>query len=117
MRNGGVLRPDDDTDARIRAKWAVSCCGRTFIHTVLEEFATYYPFGELMRWLGGAPFIQIGRHAVVNLRAIEHIDYRDGRVYCVGLHDRIGSKITASRRGSLRLATALKAQERSSLVH
>jgi DNA-binding LytR/AlgR family response regulator len=26
---------------------------RTWIHTVREEFATYYPLADLMRWLGG----------------------------------------------------------------
>jgi hypothetical protein len=44
---------------------------RTWVHTVREEFATYYPLADLMRWLGGDPFIQIGRHAVVSLNAIE----------------------------------------------
>jgi hypothetical protein len=40
---------------------------RTWVHTVREEFATYYPVADLLRWLGGDPFIQIGRHAAVNL--------------------------------------------------
>jgi DNA-binding LytR/AlgR family response regulator len=44
---------------------------RTWVHTVREEFATYYPLADLMQWLGGGPFIQIGRHAVVNLQAVE----------------------------------------------
>src|SRR5208337_2121123 len=48
---------------------------RTWVHTVREEFATYYPLGDLMSWLGGDPFIQVGRHAVVNLRAIEKINH------------------------------------------
>src|SRR6516165_8374302 len=30
---------------------------RTWVHTVLEEFATYYPLANLLQWLGGAPFI------------------------------------------------------------
>jgi hypothetical protein len=29
---------------------------RTWVHTIREEFATYYPLGDLMRWLGGDPF-------------------------------------------------------------
>jgi two-component system response regulator LytT len=29
---------------------------RTWIHTVREEFATYYPLADLVRWLGGDPF-------------------------------------------------------------
>ena len=39
---------------------------RTWVHTVREEFATYYPLVDLRRWQGGNPFIQIGRHAVVS---------------------------------------------------
>jgi DNA-binding LytR/AlgR family response regulator len=34
---------------------------RTWVHTVREEFATYYPLAVLMPWLGGDPFVQIGR--------------------------------------------------------
>jgi DNA-binding LytR/AlgR family response regulator len=48
---------------------------RTWIHTVREEFATYYPLADLMRWLGGEPFVQIGRNAVVNLQAVEHVTH------------------------------------------
>jgi two-component system, LytTR family, response regulator LytT len=81
---------------------------RTWIHTVLEEFATYYPLGELMRWLGGDPFIQVGRHAVVNLRAAEHMIHCGDRLYRVRLHDRLGSEITTSRSGAARLSAALK---------
>ena len=83
-------------------------CRRTWIHTVLEEFATYYPLGELMLWLGGDPFIQVGRHAVVNLRAAQHIIRCGDRLYHVKLHDRLGSEITTSRSGAARLTAALK---------
>ena len=37
---------------------------RTWVHTVREEFATYYPLAELVQWLDGESFIQIGRHAI-----------------------------------------------------
>ena len=80
---------------------------RTWVHTVREEFATYYPLAELMQWLGGAPFIQIGRHAVVNLEAIEHVTHYGDRLYRVRLRDRVGTEITASRTGAARLATVL----------
>jgi hypothetical protein len=30
----------------------------TWIHTVLEEFATYYPLTQVLRWLRGDNFIQ-----------------------------------------------------------
>jgi DNA-binding LytR/AlgR family response regulator len=41
---------------------------RTWIHTAREGFAVYYPPSDLMKWLDSDPFIQIGRHAVVNQR-------------------------------------------------
>jgi DNA-binding LytR/AlgR family response regulator len=83
---------------------------RTWIHTVLEEFPTYYPLAQLGRWLKGEPFIQVSRHAVVNLRAVQAISRHGGRLYQLRLHDRAGTEITASRSGSTRLATALKAR-------
>jgi len=81
---------------------------RTWIHTVREEFATNYPIVSLMQWLGGRPFIQIGRHAIINERAIELITHHGDRLYRVQLRDRPGTDITASRSGSVRLAAALK---------
>jgi DNA-binding LytR/AlgR family response regulator len=81
---------------------------RTWVHTVREEFATYYPLADLMRWLGGDPFIQIGRHAVVNLQAIESVTHYGDRLYRVRLRDRAATEITASRTGAGRLAAVLK---------
>jgi DNA-binding LytR/AlgR family response regulator len=83
---------------------------RTWIHTVREEFATYYPLADLLRWLGGEPFVQIGRHAVVNLQAIEHLTHYGDRLYRVRLRDRVGTEIPASRTGAARLAAVLKTQ-------
>ena len=83
---------------------------RTWVHTVREEFATYYPLADLMRWLGGDPFIQIGRHAVVNLQAIERVTHYGDRLYRVRLRDRAGTEITASRTGATRLGAVLKTQ-------
>jgi hypothetical protein len=81
---------------------------RTWIHTVREEFSTYYPLASLMRWLGGRPFIQIGRHAVVNERAIERVTHLGDRLYGMQLRDRSGTDIIASRTGAVRLAAELK---------
>jgi DNA-binding LytR/AlgR family response regulator len=81
---------------------------RTWVHTVREEFATYYPLADLMRWLGGDPFIQIGRHAVVNLQSIEQVTHYGDRLYRVHVRDRAGTHITASRTGATRLAAVLK---------
>jgi DNA-binding LytR/AlgR family response regulator len=83
---------------------------RTWVHTVREEFATYYPLADLMEWLGGYPFVQIGRHAVVNLQAIEQITHYGDRLYRVRLRDRASTEITASRTGAARLAMVLKTQ-------
>ena len=63
---------------------------------------------DLMEWLGGAPFIQIGRHAIVNLQAVERVTHYGDRLYRVRLRDRVGTEITASRMGSALLATVLK---------
>jgi two-component system LytT family response regulator/two-component system response regulator LytT len=83
---------------------------RTWVHTVREEFATYYPLAELVQWLGGESFIQLGRHAIVNLQAIERVTHYGDRLYRVGLRDRVGTEITASRSGAARLAAVLKTQ-------
>ena len=83
---------------------------RTWVHTVREEFATYYPLADLMRWLGGDPFIQIGRHAVVNLQAIERVIHYGDRLYRLHLRDRAGTEIAASRTGAGRRASVLKTQ-------
>ena len=81
---------------------------RTWVHAVREEFATYYPLADLTRWLGGHPFIQIARHAVVNLRAIELITHYGDRLYRVRLRDRAGTEVIASRSGASRLAEIIK---------
>jgi len=83
---------------------------RTWVHTVREEFATYHPVADLLRWLGGDPFVQIGRHAVVNLQAIERVIHYGDRLYRVRLRDRASTEVTASRTGAARLAAVLKTQ-------
>jgi two-component system response regulator LytT len=81
---------------------------RTWIHTVLEEFPTYYPLAQLVRWLEAESFIQVSRDALVNLRAVQEIRRHGTRLYRLRLHDRVATEIIASRSGSTRLATALK---------
>jgi hypothetical protein len=66
MRSTGmtnVLLPVKDVDRdqiRLLARREVAAVlrrnRRTWVHTVREEFATYYPLAELMQWLGSAPF-------------------------------------------------------------
>jgi two-component system response regulator LytT len=81
---------------------------RTWIHTVLEEFPTYYPLAQLVRWLEGEWFIQVARHALVNLRAVQEIRRHGDRLYRLRVHDRAGTEIIASRSGSTRLTAALQ---------
>jgi DNA-binding LytR/AlgR family response regulator len=80
----------------------------TWIHTVREEFSTRYPLTLLAQWLGGRPFIQIGRHAIVNEQAVQLVTQHGDRLYRVQLCDRLGNEITASRKGAARLAALLK---------
>jgi DNA-binding LytR/AlgR family response regulator len=111
----GELLPVKDVDrdqVRLLARHEIAAAlrrdRRTWVHTVREEFATYYPLADLMRWLGGEPFLQVGRHAVINLRAIERVTHYGDRLYRVRLRDRLGTEITVSRSGAGRLAAVLK---------
>jgi DNA-binding LytR/AlgR family response regulator len=115
--NASELLPVKDADRdkiRLLARREVAAVlrreRRTWVHTVREEFATYYPLGDLIRWLGGYPFIQVGRHAVVNLQAIDRVTHYGDRLYRVRMRDRTGTEITASRTGAVRLASVLKTQ-------
>ena len=117
MRFTGELLPVKDIDRdqiRLLARREITAVlrrgRRTWVHTVREEFATYYPLADLMRWLGGDPFIQIGRHAVVNLHAIEQVTHYGDRLCRVRVRDRTSTEITASRTGAARLAAVLKMQ-------
>ena len=111
----GELLPVKDVDrdqVRLLARHEIAAAlrrdRRTWVHTVREEFATYYPLAELMGRLGGEPFLQVGRHAVVNLRAIERVIHYGDRLYRVRLRDRLGTEVTVSRSGAVRLAAVLK---------
>jgi DNA-binding LytR/AlgR family response regulator len=111
------LLPVKDTDRdriRLLARREVAAVlrrdRRTWVHTVREEFATYYPVADIMTWLGSELFIQIARHAIVNLQAIEQVIHYGDRLYRVRLRDRANTEITASRTGAARLATVLKVQ-------
>jgi len=90
---------------------------RTWIHTVLEEFPTYYSLTELLDWLGGDPFLQVGRHAVVNLRAVERVIHCGDRLYRLRLRDRASTEIMTSRGGATRLTAVLKTQSPKLAVH
>jgi two-component system response regulator LytT len=113
----GELLPVKDLDRdqiRLLARHEIAAVirrdRRSWVHTVREEFATYYPLADLIRWLGGDPFVQVGRHAVVNLRAVEQVIHYGDRLYRVQLRDRESTEITVSRSGAARLGPVLKRQ-------
>jgi DNA-binding LytR/AlgR family response regulator len=115
----GDLLPVKDSDRdqiRLLARHEIAAVvrrdRRSWVHTVREEFPTYYPLADLIRWLGGDPFVQVGRHAVVNLRAVEQVIHYGDRLYRVQLRDRTNTEITASRSGAARLGPILKRQKR-----
>ena len=54
---------------------------RTWVHTSREEFGTNYPLAKVMQWVSSGAFIQIARHATVNLYAIGHITHYGTRLY------------------------------------
>jgi DNA-binding LytR/AlgR family response regulator len=114
----GELLPVKDSDRdqiRLLARHEIAAVirrdRRSWVHTVREEFPTYYPLADLIRWLGGDPFVQVGRHAVVNLRAVEQVVHYGDRLYRVQLRDRTNTEITASRSGAARLGPILKRQK------
>jgi two-component system response regulator LytT len=114
----GELLPVKDSDRdqiRLLARHEIAAVirrdRRSWVHTVREEFSTYYPLADLIRWLGGDPFVQVGRHAVVNLRAVEQVVHYGDRLYRVQLRDRTNTEITASRSGAARLGPILKRQK------
>jgi DNA-binding LytR/AlgR family response regulator len=118
--DANALLPVKDVDrdkSRLLARYEIAAVlrrdRRSWVHTIREEFATYYPLGDLIGWLGGYPFIQVGRHAVVNLHGVEEIEHYGDRLYRLRLRDRLTTEITASRTGASRLATILKIHPQS----
>lgn len=116
----GELLPVKDADRdqiRLLARHEITAVlrreRRSWVHTVREEFATYYSLVDLLRWLGGDPFLQVARHAVVNLRAVDLVNHYGDRLYRVRLRDRLGSEVKVSRTGARRLATVLKGRTAS----
>jgi two-component system response regulator LytT len=108
------LLPVTDTDRdqiRLLARHEITSVlrkgRRTWIHTVLQEFPTYYSLAYLVNRLGGGPFVQIGRHAVVNLFAVEKVSRSGSRLYRLKMHDRLETVITCSRSGAAQLTAIL----------
>jgi DNA-binding LytR/AlgR family response regulator len=81
---------------------------RTWIHTGDEEYPCYHSVARVAAWLGGAPFLQAAREAIVNMDAVAEIVHYGDRLYQLRLKDRPGSVIAVSRTGARRLAALLK---------
>jgi DNA-binding LytR/AlgR family response regulator len=96
------LLPRGDIVAALRRR------RRTWIHTAAEEFPTYYPLATLARWLGGSPFLQISRDAIVNMTVVTEITRVGDRRYELRLLDRARTVAEASRTGAALLADYLR---------
>jgi DNA-binding LytR/AlgR family response regulator len=81
---------------------------RTWILTAAEEFPTYYPLATLARWLGGSPFLQISRDAIVNMTVVTDITRVGDRRYELRLPDRARTVAESSRTGAALLADYLR---------
>jgi DNA-binding LytR/AlgR family response regulator len=78
------------------------------VHTAAEEFPTYYPLATLARWLGGSPFLQIARDAIVNMTVVTEITRVGDRRYELRLRDRARTVAESSRTGAALLADYLR---------
>ena len=81
---------------------------RTWVHTAMEEFPTYYPLTTLARWLGGTPFLRISRDAIVNMERVAEVEHPGDRHYRVQLLDRPRTTAETSRSGAALLAAYLR---------
>ena len=81
---------------------------RTWIHTAINEYPTYYTLSDLLTWLGNPPFVRVSRESVVNLQAVNEVAHFGDRLYQLRLRDRAGTCIDASRSGSACIAALLK---------
>lgn len=106
------VKNGSDDVIKLLSRWEIVAAlhhdRRTWIHTTQEEFATYYPLAELLRWLGEPAFLRISREAILNLQAIEEIIHYGDRLYQVRLRDRQKTRVEASRSGASRLSSLLK---------
>jgi two-component system, LytTR family, response regulator LytT len=96
------LLPRGDIVAALRRR------RRTWILTAAEEFPTYYTLATLARWLGGSPFLQISRDAIVNMTVVTEITRVGDRHYELRLLDRARTVAEASRTGAALLADYLR---------
>lgn len=81
---------------------------RTWIHTMTDAYSELDALGAVGRRLGGDPFLQVSRDAIVNLDAIREVRRVGDRLCEVLLRDAKGTRIEASRTGSKILTDKLK---------
>jgi DNA-binding LytR/AlgR family response regulator len=101
-----------DDVVRLIPRWEIVAAirrdRRTWIHTATDEYATYYPLGDLLAWLGDPPFLRVARDAIVNLQSVEEVIHYGDRLYRLRLRDRKNTSLEASRSGAVRLSSLLK---------
>ncbi|SIO46294.1 two component transcriptional regulator, LytTR family [Singulisphaera sp. GP187] len=81
---------------------------RTWIHTASTAYPSHEPLSRLGRRLGGPPFLQVSRDAIVNLEAIDQVRRLGDRHYEVVLRDQPRTRVETSRTGAGLLAEKLR---------
>jgi DNA-binding LytR/AlgR family response regulator len=106
------VRGEDDDFVRLLPRGdilaAVRRARRTWVHTAAESFPTYYTLANLAKWLGGPPFEQVARDAVVNMTAVAEVLRTGDRLYRLRLRDHGGTVVDVSRSGAARVAAYLQ---------
>ncbi|WP_435018254.1 LytR/AlgR family response regulator transcription factor [Tundrisphaera sp. TA3] len=97
-----LLIPRREVIAALRRK------RRTWIHTRSAAYPGHEPLAHLGRQLGGEPFLQISRDAIVNFDEVAEVRRLGDRHYEVVLRDEPGTRVETSRSGAALLAERLR---------
>lgn len=81
---------------------------RTWVHTRSAAYPGHEPLALLNRQLGGEPFLQISRDAIVNFDEVAEVRRLGDRHYEVVLRDEPGTRVETSRSGAALLADRLR---------
>jgi len=81
---------------------------RSWIHTTANAYPSHEPLAQLGRQLGGDPFLQVSRDAIVNLDEVDEVRRLGDRHYEVVLRDLPRTRVETSRSGSALLTEKLR---------
>lgn len=81
---------------------------RTWIHTATAAYPSHEPLSRIGQQLGGEPFLQISRDAIVNFDEVDEIRRLGDRHYEVVLRDASRTRVETSRSGAALLAERLR---------